>query len=233
MTTSSTQSSSDAIIAALNAQYSSLGKTSATDDPNSASSIQNNFLTMLTAQLQNQDPLNPMDNSQVTSQMAQLSTLQGIQQMNTTMQTLSDNITASQSMSATSMIGHGVLVPGDTLSLSSGAAIGGIVLTAPADNVNVTIKDQAGNTVATVDLGSQKAGVLPFVWDGTTDAGGTAADGTYTYTVATSMKSGDKTDPGTTLSYGSVNAVTPGASGVSLDVGSLGTFALSDVKQVM
>jgi flagellar basal-body rod modification protein FlgD len=227
-----TQSSdpSAALIASLNAANSSLAKSSS-GNAGSVSSIQDNFLKMLTAQLQNQDPLNPMDNAQITSQMAQLSTVSGINQLNTTLQALNDSVTMGQAMSATSMIGHGVLVAGASLALSSGQAVGGVDLSQPADDVVVTIKDAAGNVVRTLDLGAQQAGTLPFAWDGQTDTGTTAADGTYTFS-AQAVLSGVATDAAT-LSFGLVNAVTPGVNGATLDVGQLGGFALSAVKQII
>ena len=186
---------------------------------------------MLTTQLKNQDPLNPMDNAAITSQMAQLSTVSGISQLNSTLQALSDSMSMGQSVSATSMIGHGVLVPGSGLDLASGKAIGGMELTQPADSVKVTVQDSSGKTVATVDMGAQKTGVLPFVWNGQTDAGGTAPDGAYKFTVAATLA--NVTSTPATLAYGTVNAVTPGAKGATVDVGALGGFALSSVKQVM
>src|SRR4030067_116548 len=89
------------------------------------SDAQDRFLTLLVAQLKNQDPLNPMDNAQITTQMAQISTVTGIDKLNETLQALSDSMAMGQSVSATSMIGHGVLVPGSTLNLANGQAIGG------------------------------------------------------------------------------------------------------------
>lgn len=222
--------SSASIIAAINAADSSLGKKAPA--PTSSASSQSQFLTMLTAQLQNQDPTNPMDNAQITSQMAALSTVTGINQLNTTLQALSDSMALGQSVSAASLIGHGVLVPGSALNLASSQAVGGVTLTQPADSLNVTIKDSAGNIVNTLQLGAQTtAGVVPFAWNGSTASGTTAPDGSYTFT-AQAVLSGVTSTPAT-LAYGTVNAVTPGKSGATVNVGQLGGFALSAVQQVM
>lgn len=223
--------SAAALINSLNAANSSVGKKTAASDPNSASASQDKFLTLLVTQMKNQDPLNPLDNAQVTSQMAQLSTVSGIDKMNSTLQALSNSMAMGQSLSATGMIGHGVLIPGSTVSLANGQALGGVELTQPADSLKVTIQDAAGNIVHTMQLGAQEAGVLPFAWDGLTDAGTAAADGSYKF-AAEAVLSGNTTTPAT-LAFGTVNAVTPGAQGVTLDVGQLGGFALSAVKQVM
>lgn len=214
--------SATALLNSLNA-----AKSSAT----SASDTQDRFLKLLVTQMKNQDPLNPLDNAQVTSQMAQLSTVSGIDKLNSTLLALSNSMAMGQAVSATSMIGHGVLVSGSTVSLANGQALGGVELTQPADSLKVTIQNAAGNIVHTVQLGAQEAGILPFAWDGQTDAGTPAADGTYKFTAEATL-AGTKTAV-TTLAFGTVNAVTPGAQGATLDVGQLGGFALSDVKQVM
>ena len=219
---------SSSIISSINAANSSVGKT--TTSSTSAAGIQNQFLTMLTAQLQNQDPTNPMDNAQITSQMAQLSTVDGVSQMNTTLQALTDSM---QTSSAASLIGQGVLVSGSSLNLSSGQAIGGVTLSQPAAGLNVTIKDSSGNTVQTLKLGAQTAaGVVPFTWDGSTASGTTAPDGTYTFS-AQATDSGGATSTPSTLAYGTVNGVTPGATGATVNVGTLGGFALSAIQQVL
>jgi flagellar basal-body rod modification protein FlgD len=182
--------------------------------------------------MKNQDPLNPLDNAAITSQMAQLSTVSGIEQLNSTLQALSNSMAVGQSVSATSMIGHGVLVPGSNLSLTGGVAVGGMELTQPADSVSVTIKDASGNIVSTLQFGAQDAGVLPFSWNGLNDAGTPAPDGNYTFSVEATL-AGSTMAPAT-LEYGLVNAVTPGAQGsTTLDVGQWGGFDLSEVKQVL
>jgi flagellar basal-body rod modification protein FlgD len=181
--------------------------------------------------MKNQDPLNPMDNAQVTSQMAQLSTVSGIDKVNSTLKALSDSMSAGQAMSATSMIGRGALVPGATMDLSKGQAVAGLDLMQGADSVKVLIKDGANNVVKTMQLGAQKAGVVPLAWDGLNDAGDEMPDGAYK--ISAESVAGDKTAPATTLSFGMVSGVAPGTGGAKLDVGKLGIFNLSDIKQVM
>ncbi len=222
--------SAAALINSLNAANSSLAKKTS-NTASSVSDTQDKFLTLLVTQMKNQDPLNPLDNAQVTSQMAQLSTVSGIDKLNSTLQALSNSMSMSQSVSATSMIGHGVLVPGSAINLTNGQALGGLELTQPADSVKVTIQDASGNIVRTLQLGEQKAGVLPFAWDGQTDKGTAAASGSYKFT-AEAVLAGAKTDA-TTLAFGMVNAITPGTQGTTLDVGQLGEFDLSAVKQVL
>ncbi len=196
-----------------------------------AANTQDRFLKLLVTQMKNQDPLNPMDNAQVTSQMAQLSTVSGIDKVNSTLKALSDSMSAGQALNATSMIGRGALVPGTAMELSNGKAIAGLDLSQGAESVKVLIQDGANNLVRTLQMGAQKPGVVPVAWDGLDDAGKAAATGAYKITAE--AMSGGKATPVNTLSFGTVSGVAPGSGGTKLDVGKLGMFNMSEVKQVM
>jgi flagellar basal-body rod modification protein FlgD len=192
---------------------------------------QDRFLKLLVTQMKNQDPLNPLDNAQVTSQMAQLSTVTGIDKLNATVQALSSSMLASQSLQAVSMIGHVALIEGDTMDLGNGKAYAGVELKQPSDKLTVTISDEAGRTVRTLHLGSQEAGVVDVNWDGATDGGGTAADGKYTFTAVSEL--GGKKSDAVTLSYGLVNSVAQSSSGVTVNVGNLGEVGLSAIRKIL
>jgi flagellar basal-body rod modification protein FlgD len=196
----------------------------------SASEVQDRFLKLLVTQMKNQDPLNPMDNAQVTSQMAQLSTVSGIDKLNATLQALSDNVTASQSMQASSMIGHGVLVPGSGVALSNGAAYGGIDLPQSVDKLDIAIYDQSGALVRNMRLGPQSVGLMSWQWDGRNDAGAVMPDGSYTYTV-TAAQGATKVDA-VALQFGQVTSVTQGKQGATLGIGQLEGIAMSDVRKI-
>lgn len=200
---------------------SATGNVAATED---------RFLKLLVTQLKNQDPLNPLDNAQITSQMAQLSTVSGIEKLNTTLQSLAASFAATQSMQATSMIGRGVLVPGSSIHLQGGAAIAGVELAQAADKVTVSIHDASGNILQQVDIGAQAAGVAAFQWDGATN-NGTAADGAYTFSV-NATRGTEKVDA-SPLAFGQVAAMSPTAQGALLSIGGLGNVALSDIKLVV
>jgi flagellar basal-body rod modification protein FlgD len=192
---------------------------------------QDRFLKLLVTQLQNQDPLNPMDNAQVTSQMAQLSTVSGIDKLNATVQALSDSMTAAQSLQAASMIGHAALVPGTEIDLASGKSNAAVELTQPADKVTVTISDAKGNVVRTLQLGAQDAGVVGFKWDGMDDTGTAVADGSYKFS-ATAVLGGKSSSP-TTLSYGLVYGVSLTSSGALLNMGTLGEVSMDQIRQIL
>jgi len=196
-----------------------------------AAQAQDRFMTLLVTQMKNQDPLNPLDNAQVTSQLAQLSTVTGIDKLNTTLEALQGSYQTSQSLQAAGMIGHGVLVPGSTTTLSNGAAALGIELTSPADQVTVTIRDAVGNAIRKIDLGAQEVGAVPLAWDGKTDAGAAAADGQYSFEVSAVL--GGQKSTAKTLSFGEVTSVSTNAQGVKLNVHGVGAMNLSDVRQIL
>ncbi len=192
---------------------------------------QDRFLKLLVTQMKNQDPLNPLDNAQVTSQMAQLSTVSGIEKLNSTVQALSASMLASQSLQAVSMIGHAVLVPGTQIDLLNGKANAAVELTQPVDSVSVNITDTSGNLVRTLQLGSQNSGVVQVQWDGRTESGSTAVDGSYQFNAAAVLSG--KQSEATTLSYGLVNSVAQSQSGVTVNVGQLGEVSLTTIKQIL
>ncbi|MGE5465794.1 MAG: flagellar hook assembly protein FlgD [Ignavibacteria bacterium] len=234
MTTATSSTSSDytqAIIAALNGSKNSSSSGSSKADEKTTAGIQNQFLKLLTTQLQNQDPLNPMDNAQMTSQLAQISTVEGIQQLNGTLQTMLGNTQDSQAMQAAALVGHGVLVPGSSMTLANGAAYAGFDLKSAADKVTVTIKDANGQVVRTLDLGAAQAGSNMFTWDGKNGNGTVVADGNYKFMVSAVQGSSDVN--ATALSVGLVNSVVRSGTGINLDVGKLGTFGFSDVREVL
>lgn len=214
---------SQAIYAALN---SASGKTDSKEvNP------QDRFLKLLVTQLKNQDPLNPMDNAQMTSQLAQISTVDGIEKLNQTLQLILNGNSENQAMQAAALVGHGVLVPGSGLALTGGMAIGGIELAEPADRVSVTIKDANGIAVKTLEMGSLAAGNRAFSWNGMTDGGVQAADGAYSMSV--SAQRGEAKVGAKALELGIVSSVARSSQGVSLNVGALGMFSMSDVREIL
>ncbi|MCC2681365.1 MAG: Flagellar hook capping protein [Nitrosospira multiformis] len=192
--------------------------------------LQDRFLKLLVTQMKNQDPLNPLDNAQVTTQLAQISTVNGVERLNATIRTIADSFTAGQSLQAAGMIGREVLVPGSALQLASGAARFGIELTQPADEVKVRIHDAAGREIQVMNLGPQAAGSLELTWDGKTSDGSQAADGNYSISVAALR--GDQKVEVQALAAGIVQGVSQGNQGVQLDVGSLGMVGLADIRQI-
>ncbi len=205
-------------------------KTATSASSSGVQATEDRFLKLLVTQMKNQDPLNPLDNAQVTSQMAQLSTVTGIEKLNTSLSAMSQSFIDNQSLQAANLIGHGVLVPGNTMTLADGTAIAGIDLQGAADKVVVTVRDKSGFVVQSIDMGKQAAGTIPFAWDGKTSGGEAAADGNYTFDVVatqgTDKVTADK------LALGQVISVTLGTTGVKLDVAGMGSVDAAKVKQI-
>lgn len=219
------------VISKMNGTSSSSSSSSSTQ--NTAEALQSNFMTLLTTQLQNQDPLQPMDNSQMVTQLAQINTVSGIQSLNATLQGITGQISESEALQAATLVGKGVLVPGDQIKVGSGVATPfGVELTSAADSVSVSIADSSGTVVRQYDLGALDAGVHSFSWDATQTDGSQAADGAYTVTIKASSKGQALTS--TTLDYAQVSGVTRSDKGPLLNLGAVqGTVALSDVRQVL
>lgn len=192
---------------------------------------QDRFLTMLITQLKNQDPLNPLDNAQLTSQLAQISTVQGIEKLNSTLAALAGSFDAGQSLQAATLVGRQVMVAGSTLELSAAGARGAFSLPQAADRIVITVTDASGVAVHRVELGAQSAGVHVFDWDGLTDAGARAVDGRYWFSL--SAQAGGKAVTAETLSLGRVDGVTRTAGGAILNLGSLGEKPFADIKRIM
>lgn len=194
------------------------------------------FMTLLVTQLKNQDPLNPLDNAQVTSQLAQLQTVTGVNKLNETLETLKSSYQSSEALSATNLIGHGVLVEGNNISLTGGKSVFGVDLATAADNVKVIVSDpKTGKDVATIDLGAMEAGSTPLAWDGSSDAVDAAilADGGYTFRVEASRGGQPLTDV-KGLSLDSVASVsTNSKDGVKINLAGKGAITLADIKQVL
>ena len=141
----------------------------------SATDASDRFLKLLVTLMQNQDPLNPMDNAQVTSQMAQINTVTGIQQLNDTVKGMMNQFAAQQLMQAGSMVGRQVLVEGNTLAIDSTTdKAGGVFdLAGSAASVTVQVLDPNGKQVGTVEMGPLKAGRYNFDWDASEYEGAT------------------------------------------------------------
>lgn len=196
-----------------------------------ADDIQSQFMTMLVTQLQNQDPLNPMQSAEMTSQLAQINTVSGIEKLNSTLEKVLNIYDDGQSMQAAAMLGKNVLVPGGNIGLTDGQAVGGFELASDADKVVLTIKDADGVVVNKVDMGATKAGSHLYAWDGKNEAGTVSANGVYTVTVEATK--GDTKVTSQALQVGTVSAVVRGTSGFQLDVGTGTLINYDDVRQIL
>lgn len=206
------------------------GAGAAASKKSGAEEIQDRFLSLLVAQMKNQDPLNPLDNAQVTSQMAQLSTTQGIENMRASMEGLVASLGSHQMAQAANLIGRGVLVPGNSIGPAQENAVVGFDLDGAADSVKLVIENAAGATVRTIDLGARPAGLQVTAWDGLADDGSTAPDGNYTFKI--SAASGGTAVTSESLFLGAVTSVSQGAQGVQLNLAGRGQVGYGDIRQI-
>jgi flagellar basal-body rod modification protein FlgD len=198
----------------------------------SATELNDRFLKLLVAQMNNQDPLNPLDNAEVTSQMAQINTVTGINGLNDTVVKLLDQFARLESMQAAQLTGRSVLVDGDTLALAEGGtATGGIDLATAADKVTIEIRDSAGQVVRELQLGKNEAGVARFDWDGKNAAGVALPAGNYTFTAKASVGQTDVI--AVPLAMRKVEGVRQVNGAVQLVLNGGGTVPYTDVRQIL
>ncbi|MGP9799169.1 flagellar hook assembly protein FlgD [Halomonas sp. 86] len=203
--------------------------------------LRNSFMTLLITQLQNQDPLNPMENAEMTSQLAQINTVSGIEELNSTLKGITSQMDANQALKAAGLIDKAVLVPGNNVMVSVDEESGsyatpfGIELDSAAENVEVTVVSKAGEVVYTKDLGAVAAGVESFSWGGLTNDNVAVPAGAYRVNFKAMNAEGELLES-RALNYALVQGVSPGAGGsdVRLDLGAVyGQVALDQIKQIL
>lgn len=208
--------------------------------------IQNNFLTLLLTQMKNQDPTNPMQNNELTTQLAQISTVQGVEKLNETVSGLTGQLNASQALNATKLVGKNVMIEGNKITLfekqnsqpttpATNETLFtpfGFELIRPADKVTLTISDKSGRIVKNIE---HQQGFKPDIyhanWDGKDNDGNQLPVGGYQFTVTATSAQGQVYVK--SLNYALVNGVTNGAQGVLLDVGLGNSISLDQIRQVL
>jgi flagellar basal-body rod modification protein FlgD len=192
------------------------------------------FLTLMLAQLKNQDPTSPVDSNTFLSQLASLSEVQGITNLNTSFTGLANSLVSSQALQASSLLGHQALVGSSTATLATagGAITGAVAVPQTSSAVVVNISDSTGALVQQINLGAQATGLANFTWNGTESNGSAAPAGTYTLSADVSGV-GSGTAVGTYVN-GTVQSVTMGAgtTGLTLNVAGLGAVPFSSVEQI-
>ncbi|MBI4949050.1 MAG: flagellar biosynthesis protein FlgD [Deltaproteobacteria bacterium] len=178
------------------------------------------FLLLLVTQLQNQDPLNPTDNTEFVSQLAQFSSLEGIKNMEETMSTVADGISDMQKWSLSDLIDNTVKFESSSFDYSGEPVSIEYSLGSNAASANVSIYDANGNLIKSVDAGALNSGSYELQWDGTDAAGAVAASGTYTVNITALDSSGASVGVSTYVS-GKVTSVTYGTDGAEINAGNI------------
>jgi flagellar basal-body rod modification protein FlgD len=190
-----------------------------------AAGTEDRFLKLLVAQLKNQDPLNPMDNAQVTTQMAQIQTVSGIDKLNTTVQGLNGQFAQLQALSGASLVGRDVLIEGNRMVADNGVGHGGFDLASQADHVKLDVMDASGRVIDTVDLGAMASGRHTFDW--TPPAG---VDPSLATRFKVSGVLGTTAVTATAYTRDRVDAVSTGPDGLVLELANAGPVAYDKVK---
>ena len=190
------------------------------------------FLKLLTAQLQNQDPFSPTDNSQMVAQLAQITSTSGITDINTTLKAIQDKLGATSTTDALAYVGRTVLTQGSTAyGRAAGGLAGAVELDGDATDVSVSIQDANGLVLNTLQLGAQKAGTVSYDWDGKTAAGADAGSGPFKVSVSAANSGNSITSRN--LVWAPVAAVSVPASGSPLlTIPGLGQVPVTAVRQV-
>jgi flagellar basal-body rod modification protein FlgD len=213
---------------------SSSSSSSASTAANGVSLGGTDFLTLMLAQLKNQDPTSPVDSNEFLSQLASLSEVQGITQLNTSFASLSNSLVSSQALQASSLLGHQALVASSTGTLSTaGATLSGAVsVPQTSSQVTLNITNSSGVLVQSINLGAQPAGLANYSWNGQMSNGSQAPAGAYTLNAQVAGVSGGTAI--TTLVNGTVDSVTMGAgtTGLTLNIAGLGSVPFSSVQQI-
>lgn len=192
----------------------------------------NEFMDLMIAQLKNQNPLEPQDNGEFISQLAQFSSLEEMQKLSGSVDDVVSQFRSTQALQASAMVGRTVLAPSGIGVLgASGEISGNVEVPATTSGLRVSIENQAGERVRQMDLGSQQAGVTGFSWDGKDGNGNSLPPGPYRIVAEASYPDGQQ-QLGTMVSA-NVDSVSLGKGGsVTLNLAGMGSIALSDVEQI-
>jgi flagellar basal-body rod modification protein FlgD len=195
---------------------------------------QEDFIKLMTTQMNHQDPMKPMEDGKFLSDMAQFSTVSGLSEIKTAFNSLANSLKSSQALQASSMVGRQVLVPGTNSTYSEGKDMRGAVdLDANVADLKVSIMDDKGALVKEINLGTKAAGVIHFTWDGKLADGKQAMSGNYQIR-AEGLVDG-KGQSQKTLITDNVQSVSlgQGGQGVSLTLANAGSAGLADVKEIL
>ncbi|MBV1952208.1 MAG: flagellar hook assembly protein FlgD [Cycloclasticus sp.] len=195
---------------------------------------QGDFLELMVAQLNNQDPMEPMDNGEFLGQIAQFSAVEGIGDLQTSFADFASSLSNDQALQAANLIGRQVTVPLQAGLLNSGGSIEGeLTLPASSPDVSINITDQSGQLIKTLSLGSQAAGPVPFSWDGKRTDGSLADPGVYNIESLARID-GQNFELDTQL-QATVESVTLGGlgKGLQLNLSGLGDVAFSNVSRIL
>lgn len=193
----------------------------------------NEFLQLLVTQLNNQNPLEPQENGEFIAQLAQFSTVEGVEKLNSSVSTMLSGYQSSQALQASSLVGRKVIVPTDKAVVDTSETFkASLVLPTTSSNVAVNVYDSAGTVVNRINMGQQQAGNVSFMWDGKDSSGKTLPPGTYRFEAQATYQG--ETKGLYTMLPANVDSVTLGQNGgeLQLNLAGVGSIGLSKVQVI-
>lgn len=189
------------------------------------------FLTLMTAQLKNQDPMKPLEGTEFISQLATFGTVSGVQEMKESMELLAGSLRSTQTLNGSSMIGRNVLVEADSFTHTQGGTVGGeLEVPAGATKLQVRITDSTGAVVREMTLDTAQ-GTRTFTWDGLKTNGQPAESDTYEIEAVATVAGQTGSLP--LMLSGRVSSVSIVGTNLMLNTPALGAVDMSDVRRVM
>ena len=222
--------------------FESLGLTKPNDGPKKPKLGQEDFMKLMTTQLNNQDPFKPMENGDFLTQMAQFSAVSGLKDIKDNFKVLTDAMTSNQALQASTLVGRQVLVPGESNAMpDKGVMQGAVELPASTSNLSIKVTDANGELIHTIDMGSQKEGMVNYKWDGMKTV--SSNDGSETqqriasgqYKIIAEMEVDGKPQAIKALIIDKVDSVSLGkqGQGMTLNLANSGSSKLADIRQLM
>lgn len=191
---------------------------------------QADFLRLMTVQMKNQDPLNPLKGAEFLGQLAQFSTVQGIENMQQAMSAMATVMENDQSLRAATLVGHNALVDADKVQLDGGSGASGEINVNRAGPVQLQIVDASGSVVRRLSFQAQQAGAIKFVWDGKDEAGNVVPAGQFTFRATGG--SGADTEALAVRLASRIDSVSIEPQGLVLNLAGLGSYPLSSVRRI-
>jgi len=211
--------------------YGNLGLGVPKDTTKKSDLGQQDFLTLMTTQLRNQDPFKPLDSGEFLGQLAQFGTVSGLATLQTSFDSLKTSLVSNQALQAASLVGRAALVDSSTMAIRDGQAVAGAVdLPDSTSALNITVRDSTGQVVRTIPLGAHGTGQAQFVWDGKTDSGADAPADKYTFSA--DYRSGTATAAGTVSLAATIDSVKVTSDGFSVELRGIGELPFSSVHEI-
>ncbi|WP_213876092.1 flagellar hook assembly protein FlgD [Pseudomonas sp. dw_358] len=231
-TTDSTSSVGSSVLAQL--QASSTAASTPASTTGTTALGKDAFLQLLVTQMKNQNPLDPQDNTTFVSQLAQFSSVESLQNLNTSVSSITSSVASSQALQASALVGRSVIAQSSTAIVDPTKGLtGSVAVTGSSTDNTVSIYNSSGSLVRTLDLGASAPGSQSFTWDGNDDSGAAVTAGTYTFK-ASSAINGTATDMLTYLpaTVNSVTMATTSGGDMTLNLAGQGSVALSKVQSI-